>query len=128
MDHQHKVSRRERQIMDLVYEMGKASVNEVLAKMEDPPGRTAIRTFMRILEEKGFLKHHKEGREYIYQVVGTRKKAGRHAFNRVLNTFFEGSLANALTAHLANPKDNISKEELDQLSQLIMDAKQQRKL
>ena len=128
MDSQSRLSRRERQIMDIVYKKGKATVNEVWAMMQDPPGRTGVRTFMRILEEKGYLRHQKTGREYRYNVVETRKKAGRTAFKRVLNTFFEGSLENALVSHLSGPRDNLSAEELDRLSKLIDEARKKKKV
>ena len=117
------LSRRERQIMEVVYARGEASVNEALSDMPDPPSRTAVRTMMRILEEKGHLKHKKKGREFIYRPVRPRARAARSALRRVLQTFFDGSLGQAVAVHLADPKSRLSEEELKSLAELIREAK-----
>ncbi len=116
-----QLSRRERQIMDIVYAKGDCSVNDVLDSLEDAPSRTSVRTTLRILEEKGFLKHRESGREYIYRPVQSRKRAASQAFKRVLHTFFDGSLADAVAVHLSNRR--LSDEELQYLEQLIQDAR-----
>src|SRR6188474_2503481 len=90
------LSRRERQIMDVIYARGSATALEVVEALPDPPTKTAIRTIMRILEDKGFLKHVQQGREYVYQPTRPRLRAGRTAFQRVLRTFFDGSLEKAV--------------------------------
>lgn len=118
-----KLSRRERQIMDVVYAKGDCSVNDVLDGLDDAPTRTSVRTTLRILEEKGFLRHRESGREYIYRPVQSRKRAASQAFKRVLNTFFEGSLADAVAVHLSNRR--ISDEELQHLQNLIQEAREQ---
>jgi BlaI family transcriptional regulator, penicillinase repressor len=117
------LSRRERQIMDVVYAKGEATATNVLENLPDAPTRTAVRTLLRILEEKGHLKHKKRGREFVYYPVRHRESAGQSAFQRVLQTFFDGSLEKAVAAHLADPAAEIPPEELRRLSSLINQAK-----
>jgi predicted transcriptional regulator len=124
MSELHHLSRRERQIIEVVYTKGEATATDVLAHMPDPPTRTAVRTFLRILEEKGHLKHTKRGREFVYQPTRRRERAGRSALLRVVQTFFEGSLEKAVAAHLADPGAEVSPKELQRLSALIRQAKQ----
>jgi predicted transcriptional regulator len=118
-----QLSRRERQIMDIVYARAKASALEVWEAMPDRPSQTAVRTLMRILEEKGHLRHEKRGRQFIYQPVRPRRRAGQSAFCSVLSTFFDGSLEKAVAAHLAQPDANLSPEEVERLTELINEAK-----
>ena len=120
---EHHLSRRERQIMDIIYALGKASAKQVHEGMSDPPTRTAVRTMLRILEEKGQLKHTKKGREFIYQPVRARASAGRSALKRVLSTFFDDSLTRAMAVHLSDSKSALTDEEIDQLAALIRQAK-----
>ena len=123
MDDQLHLSRRERQIMDVVYARGKASANDVLEDMPNPPSRTAVRTQMRILEEKGYLKHHKRGREYVYRPTKPRSSAGRSALRRVVDTFFNGSIEKAVAAHLSDPRCKLDADELKQLAAVIREAR-----
>jgi predicted transcriptional regulator len=116
-------SRRERQIMEIIYAKGEATATDVLENMPDAPTRTAVRTFLRILEEKGHLKHKKRGRDFVFQPIRKRERAGKSAFQRVLHTFFGGSLEKAVASHLADAGSDISPEELQRLSTLITDAK-----
>src|SRR5438874_7743083 len=109
-----QLSRRERQIMDIVYRRGQATAAEVLAELPDPPGKTAVRTFLRILEDKGHLTHRQEGLAYVYVPSRPRAQAGRSALRRVLQTFFDGSLEKAVAAHLGAAAD-LSAEELERL-------------
>src|SRR5215207_1353437 len=95
------LSRRERQIMDVVYRRGAASAAEVLADLPDPPGYSAVRTLLRILEDKGHLRHRDEGGKYVYTPTRPREQAGRSALRRVLSTFFQNSTADAVAALLA---------------------------
>ncbi|HUF63772.1 MAG TPA: BlaI/MecI/CopY family transcriptional regulator [Verrucomicrobiales bacterium] len=118
-----KLSRRERQIMEIIYAKGKATATDVLDGMPDAPTRTAVRTFLRILEEKGHLRHKTRGREFVFQPVRRRERAGNSAFQRVLQIFFGGSLEKAVAAHLSDPGADISSEELERLSDLIARAK-----
>lgn len=121
---EEQLSRRERQIMDIVYRHGSASASLVSAEMPDPPiSRTTVRTLMRILEEKGHLEHFQKGKSYIYQPKKSPQKAGRSAFQRVLETFFGGSLEQALAAHLSEDNTDLSSDELARLAKLIRDAR-----
>jgi len=117
------LSRRERQIMDIIYARGEASATDVLSYMPDPPTRTAVRTMLRILEEKGHLVHKKKGREFIYQPTRARTRAGLSALRRVVQTFFEGSLEKAVAVHLSDPKSDLSEDELKRLADLIRQAR-----
>ncbi len=122
MSHQN-LSRRERQIMDVIYARGEASVVEVAEGLADPPGVTAVRTMVTILEEKGHLTHTKRGREFIFQPTVPRKRAGRSAMRRVLQTFFDDSLESAVANHLSDPTARISDDELKRLAALIRQAR-----
>jgi predicted transcriptional regulator len=120
------LSKRERQIMDVVYAHSEATVTTMLAEMPDPPMRGALRTLVRILERKGHLTHRQEGREFVYRPTKPRGQAGRSALGRVLDVFFNGSLENAVAAHLSDPRRaaRLTQEELQRLSDLIEQAKQ----
>ena len=124
-ENHEELSRRERQIMDIVYACGEASVNQVWDDLPDPPSRTATRTMLRILEEKGHVTHRKAGREFIYRPTQPRKRAGLTALNRVLETFYNGSLEEAVAAQLLNNKARLSEDQLRRLDDLIKQAKQQ---
>jgi BlaI family transcriptional regulator, penicillinase repressor len=117
------LSRRERQIMDAVYARGEASAAEVHGDLPDAPGQTAVRTMLRILEEKGHLKHRQEGLKYIYRPSRPRGRAGRSALKKVLRTFFDGSLEKAVAAHLSDPAAELSPSELERLAELIRQAR-----
>ena len=106
------LSRRERQIMDFIFSKGEADVQTGLS---DAPSYSAVRTFLRILEEKGMLKHREEGGRYIYLPTESRQKASRSALKGVLSTFFEGSLANAVAALVASKDSQLTAEELQKL-------------
>jgi BlaI family penicillinase repressor len=123
MGHRDDLSRRERQIMDVVYGRGEATADEVVGGLDDPPTRTAVRTFLRILEEKGLLKHEKRGRAFVYKPTRTPGQVGKSAFRRVVETFFGGSLEKALAAHLTDPGAKLSDEEIERLRALIEKAK-----
>src|SRR5688572_2587261 len=102
------LSRRERQIMEVIYTREEATATDVLDNLSDAPTRTSVRTLLRILEEKGHLKHKKRGREFVYYPRRQRERAGQSAFQRLLQTFFDGSLEKAIAAHLADPSAEIS--------------------
>jgi predicted transcriptional regulator len=120
-----QLSRRERQIMDILYGRNEATVNQVCEALPDPPTPMAVRRMMHILEEKGHLKRREEGREVVYAPRETRGKAGRNAFARVLETFFGGSLEEALAAHLLSRKSKVTSAERDRLVKLIQQAKKE---
>ena len=120
-----KLSRRERQIMDAAFALGEATVNRVVETIPDPPTAMAVRRMMHILEEKGYLKRREEGREVVYLPREAKAKAGRSAFERVLETFFGGSLEEALAAHLVARKDGVGDEERARLVALIEQARKE---
>ena len=119
------LSRRERQIMDLVFAKGEATVNQICAELPDPPTTMAVRRMMHILEGKGHLNRREEGREVVYSPTEAKAEAGMSAFQRVLETFFGGSLENALAAHLVGRKDQVPPEERARLVKLIEQAKKE---
>lgn len=118
-----QLSRRERQIMEIVYQRGKASVADVIGSMDDPPSYSAVRTIMNLMVDKGFLKYRGEGKKYVYYPAVARDKARRSALNSVLDTFFSGSVAQAVVSLINSNKDKMSDEDLDRLAKLIDDAK-----
>src|SRR5689334_4904319 len=108
MKERTQLSRRERQIMDVIFARGEATVNQVVEDIPDAPTSMAVRRMIHILEEKGHLKRREEGREVVYLPREAKCKAGRNAFQRVLETFFNGSLEDALSAHLVSRKDALT--------------------
>ena len=118
-----RLSGRERQIMEVIYAHGQATVSQVHEGLPDPPTRTAVRTLLRILEGKGYIRHSMQGREFIYEPCQERQHAGQSALRRLLATFFDNSLERALAQHLADPQSKLSSEELDRLAKLIRKAK-----
>jgi BlaI family penicillinase repressor len=123
MDIQETLSRRERQIMDIVYSRKEATTNDVLAKIPDPLSRVTVRTMLRILEEKGHLKHITRGREFVYRPVRSRRRAGQSGMRRLLNTFFDGSLTEAVSAHMVDAAADLDEDELKRLVDMIQEAR-----
>jgi BlaI family transcriptional regulator, penicillinase repressor len=117
------LSRRERQIMDIVYARSEATAADVAAGLPDPPTRTAVRTLLRILEQKGHLTHRQDGLTFVYRASRPRARAGRSALRRVLRTFFDGSLEKAVAAHLGDAATELSPDELNRLADLIDQAR-----
>jgi BlaI family transcriptional regulator, penicillinase repressor len=121
------LSRRERQIMDIVYQRGKASAAEVREAMPDAPSYSAVRAMLRILEEKGHLKHQEEGLKYVYAPTVARDKAKRSAVQHLLDTFFNGSPEQIMAALLDVSSTRLTREELDRMSAMIEKAKKEGK-
>lgn len=121
------LSRRERQIMDILYRQGKASANDVRDAMPDAPSYSAVRAMLRILEEKGHIKHQEEGMKYVYAPVVAAGKAKRSAVKHVLETFFEGSAEQAVAALLDVSSSRLTPDELDRMAALIEKAKREGK-
>lgn len=117
------LGRRERQIMEAVYRLGQATVAEVRESIDDPPSYSAVRTFMNILEEKGHLTHRQVGNRFVYSPTHPRDEAGKAALQRVLQTFYEGSIANSVAALL--DAESLSAEEIDELTHLIDHARKE---
>ena len=120
------LSRRERQIMEIIFRRGQATAVEVHGELPDPPSKTAVRTLLRILEEKGHLKHTQNGLTFVFAPRQARDRAARSAFSRLLETFFEGSLEKAVACHLSDA-GSLSPEELDRLADLIRQARKKGK-
>ncbi|MBE2186424.1 MAG: BlaI/MecI/CopY family transcriptional regulator [Rhodothermales bacterium] len=116
------LSRRERQIMFIVYEQGPSTASEILDRLPDPPSYSAVRTMLRILEEKGHLRHYEDGPRYVYHAVTPREQASKGALRQVLQTFFDGSAEQAVAA-LIKMDDRVDEATLDRLQRLIDDAR-----
>jgi len=121
------LSRRERQIMDILYQRGKASASDVRETMEAAPGYSAVRAMLRVLEEKGHVKHQAEGLKYVYVPVVARDKAKRSAVKHVMETFFNGSAEQIVAALLDVSSTRLTREELDRMSEMIEQAKKEGK-
>jgi BlaI family penicillinase repressor len=121
------LSRRERQIMDILYRQGKASANDVRDAMPDAPSYSAVRAMLRVLEEKGHVRHQAEGLKYVYLPTVARDKAKRTAVKHVLETFFNGSPEQAVAALLDVASTRLTQDELDRMSQLIEQARKEGK-
>lgn len=119
------LSRREREMMNIIFRTGKATAGEVMEEMSDPPSYSAVRATLRVLERKGHLKHQHDGTKYVYLPTMNRDKARLSALDQVLNTFFEGSAANVVATLIETSKDEMSSEELDRLSDLIAQARKE---
>ena len=122
-----KLSRRERQIVDILFTRGEATALQIQEALPNAPSTMAIRRMLSILEDKGQLKRRKEGREFVYMPMQTRKRAGAKALQHLLDTFFEGSVENALATHLGRPGTRLSEEELKRMTDLIDEARKQGK-
>jgi predicted transcriptional regulator len=119
-----KLSRRERQIMDILYATEGATVSQVAAGLEDPPTDSAVRRLLQILEEKGHVQRLKSSREFVYSPIQSRRRAGERALKRLLETFFDGALDKAFAVHLGSKDSKITDEQLDRLADLINEARQ----
>ena len=119
-----QLSRREREIMDIVFARGEATLSQILDEVDAPPTRPALRSLLTILEGKGHLKHRQEGREFVYQPVHSRVKVGQSTLSRVISTFFGGSLSQAIAAYLSDPKTSLKDEEIAELKSFIEQARQ----
>jgi predicted transcriptional regulator len=117
-----QLGRRERQIVDAVYRLGRASVSEVRAALDDPPTYSAVRGMLNLLEEKGHLRHVQDGLRYVYLPVVEPERASKSAMAHVVQTFFGGSAADAASALLDLPDRKWSREELTELSRQVKQA------
>jgi predicted transcriptional regulator len=111
--------------MDVVYRLGQASAADVLENMPDPPGYSAVRTMLRLLEEKGYLRHDQEGPRYVYLPTLSRDKARQSALKQLVQTFFDNSTEQTVAALLDMSKSKMSGEELERLSELIEKARKE---
>ena len=117
------LSRRERQIVDILYSHGRATAAEVQAALPDPPSYSAVRSMLRILEEKGHVRHEQDGPRYVYLPTIARDNAKRSALRHMLQTFFDGSAEQAISALLDDSSARLSDRELDRLARMIEQAR-----
>ena len=124
-DGHRNLSRRERQIMDILYQRGRASAAEIHLALPEPPSYSAVRAKLRVLEEKGHVRHEEESLRYVYLPTVTRDTARRSALRHMLSTFFEGSVEQTVAALLDLSAANLSREDLDRISRLIEEAREE---
>ncbi len=120
-----ELSRRERQIMDILYRRGSATAAEVRQELPDPPSYSAVRALLRILEEKGHVRHEARDLRYVYMPVLEREKASRSAVRHLVETFFNGSAEKAVAALLDESASKLSKSELARLARMIEKARKE---
>lgn len=121
-----QLSKRERQIMDAIYRRGRATAAEVRAEMPDAPTYTTVRGLLRILEQKGHLRHEEAGLRFVYSPSLPRQRAGASILSHIVRTFFDGSAANAMAAMLGSTERSMNAGELERLSELV--KKERRKM
>jgi predicted transcriptional regulator len=121
------LGRRERQILDVVYRLGRAGVSDVRAELPDPPSYSAVRGMLNLLKDKGHLRHEADGLRYVYLPVVAPSEARRSALAHVVRTFFAGSQADAASALFDLPDQKLSREELARLSRLVTQAQRAKK-
>ena len=120
---QHALSRRERQIMDILFRRGRATAAEVMADVPGEPTYSTVRTQLRVLEQKGHVRHEQEGPRFVYMPVIRRQTARRSALRHVIETFFDGSPERVVEALLGGEASKLSPEELDRIEGLVKKAK-----
>jgi predicted transcriptional regulator len=120
-----KLSRRERQIMDVLYERGRATAAEILAALPDPPSYSAIRALIKVLEDKGHVKHQEDGPRYVFTPSVPRAQARKNAVKHLLQTFFADSAGEAVASLLGQSAGKLKPEELDKIEELIARAREQ---
>lgn len=119
----NKLSRRERQIIDFLYEKQQASARDVQLGLEDAPSYSTVRALLTRMVERGFVNHHQEGAKYIYTPSTEKADASRSALGRLVKTFFEGSAAKAVNALIGGQEEQLSESELDALEKMIQQAR-----
>src|ERR1044072_9636227 len=123
--HHKHLSRRERQIMDIIYSRGKATATEVMENLADAPSYSAVRALLRVLEEKGHLRHKQDGQRYVYSPTVARERAKLSALQRVLQTFFDDSTEDAVAALLDISQERLSDDERKRMEDLIKKAREE---
>lgn len=120
-----ELTRRERQIMDIIYRLGRATAQDVLSHLDDPPSYSAVRALLRLLEERGHVRHVADGQKYVYLPAVGRSDARRSALAHVVRTFFGGSVEQTIATLVDSSRSKLSKVELDRLSDLIEKARKE---
>lgn len=116
------LSRRERQIMDIVFSRGEATAADVQESLSDQPSYSTVRTLLRILEEKGHLRHREDGQRFVYMPTRTRAAESRSALKRIVQTFFEGSVADAVAGLVDTADGKLSQDDLNRIKAIINKA------
>jgi BlaI family transcriptional regulator, penicillinase repressor len=122
-DRHHELSRRERQIMDILYRRGKATAGEVMGELHGNPSYSTVRTQLRVLEEKGHVRHDEEGLRYVYAPATARRAARKSALRHLVDTFFDGSAEQTVAALLGGEGARLSEEELERIAKLVTKAR-----
>lgn len=125
MNGQKNLSRRERQIMDIIYELNEATAAQVLERLPNPPSYSAVRALLRVLEEKGHLSHKQDGPRYVFIPTLPRNEARENALKHLVNTFFDGSTEKVVAALLDISDEKLSEDDYQRLSQLIEKARKE---
>ena len=123
MKNDKSLSRRERQIMDIVYEMKEVSALQVLERLPEPPSYSAVRALLRVLEQKGHLAHRQDGPRYVYTPRLPKDKARKTALSHLVRTFFDGSTENVVATLLDISEENLSEDDYRRLTELIEKAR-----
>ena len=111
--------------MDILHRRGRATAHEVMAELAEPPSYSAVRTFLRLLEERGHVRHEQDGARYVYAPTVARREAQRSAISHLVDTFFDGSVEDAVATLLDSSKPKLSKQELERIATLIAKAKKE---
>jgi predicted transcriptional regulator len=119
------LTRREREIMDILHRRGRATAHEVLEDLAEPPSYSAVRTFLRLLEERGHIRHDQDGPRYVYMPIVARRDAQRSAIAHLVYTFFDGSVEDAVATLVESSKPRLSPVELDRIASLVAKAKKE---
>ena len=117
------LARRERQIMDVIHQLGEATVTEVLEQLSAPPSYSSVRTMIRHLETKGLLSHRQDGKRYVYKATQSREAASRSALRKLMDVFFAGSATDAVAAILDVSSESLEPADLDRMAKLIKHAR-----
>ena len=121
------LTRREREIMDIVYRLGRASAQDVLENLADAPSYSAVRALLRLLEERGHVRHIEEGAKYVFLPAVPRGEARRKALSHVVSTFFGGSVEQAMLTLVESARNKLTSEELDRLGEIVERARKEGK-
>ena len=119
------LTRREREIMDILHRTGRASAKQVLDAMKQPPSYSAVRALLRLLEQRGHVRHVQEGQHYVYQPTASPTEARRNALAHVVRTFFQGSVEQTMTMLIDSSRAKLTAEELDRLAELVEKARRE---
>jgi len=121
------LTRREREIMDIVYRLGRATAQDVLENLAEPPSYSAVRALLRLLEERGHVRHTKDGARYVYLPSTSPNEARKKALSHVVATFFGGSVERTVLSLIESSRAKLSSEELDRLAEIVESARQKGK-